>query len=110
VEEAFACIEFGASECGLVTARVESSAPVEREKLFDCAAFRLWRLLGQNLFKVGATSEPRVLVCIEGTGEVTHKGIPYAVGKGDIWLLAAEVGECEFQPKGEITLLEIAIP
>jgi mannose-6-phosphate isomerase len=110
VDQAFACIDFGASDGGLVAARVETTTPVERERLFDCPAFLLWRLLGQEPFPVGATAEPRVLVCIEGSGQVTHDGTPYAVGKGDVWLLPAEAGECAFQPKGEITLLEIAIP
>jgi mannose-6-phosphate isomerase len=55
-------------------------------------------------------AEPRVLVCIEGSGQVMHEGTPYAVGKGDVWLLPAEAGECAFQPSGEMTLLEIAIP
>jgi hypothetical protein len=39
-----------------------------------------------------------------------HDGNPYALGKGDVWLLPAEAGECTFQPRGEISLLEIAIP
>jgi mannose-6-phosphate isomerase len=110
VDQAFTCIEFGASDSGLVTARVETTTPVEREKLFDCQAFVLWRLLGQNPFTVGAKAEPRVLVCLEGSGQVTHRGTPYAVDKGDVWLLPAEAGESAFQPSGEVTLLEIAIP
>jgi mannose-6-phosphate isomerase len=110
VEQAFACIEFGASDGGLVATQVETRTPVERERLFDCHAFLLWRLLGQDLFTVGASAEPRVLVCIEGSGQVTHEGTPYAVGRGDVWLLPAEAGECAFQPSGEVTLLEIAIP
>ena len=110
VEQAFACIEFGASDGGLVATQLETSTPVERERLFDCHAFLLWRLLGQDLFTVGASAEPRVLVCIEGSGQVTHDGTPYAVGRGDVWLLPAEAGECAFQPSGEVTLLEIAIP
>jgi mannose-6-phosphate isomerase len=110
VDQAFACIEFGSSDSGLVTAQVETITPVERARLFDCHAFLLWRLLGQDLFTVGATAEPRVLVCIEGSGQVEHEGIPYAVGRGDVWLLPAVAGECAFQPSGEVTLLEIAIP
>jgi mannose-6-phosphate isomerase len=110
VDQAFACINFGASDGGLVAACVETTKPVERERLFDCPAFLLWRLLGQEPFPVGATAEPRVLVCIEGSGKVTHEGTPYAVGKGDVWLLPAETGECAFRPSGEVTLLEIAIP
>jgi mannose-6-phosphate isomerase len=72
--------------------------------------FLLWRVIGQEPFTVGATAEPRVLVGIEGSGQIMHNGIPYAVGKGDVWLLPAEAGECAFQPSGEVTLLEIAIP
>jgi mannose-6-phosphate isomerase len=110
VDQAFACIEFGASDSGLAAARVETTAPVEREGLFDCHAFRLWRVLGQNPFPVGAAAEPRVLVGIEGSGQIVYKGTPYAVGKGDVWILPAEAGECAFEPSGEATLLEIAIP
>jgi hypothetical protein len=55
-------------------------------------------------------AEPRVLVGIQGSGQIVHEGIPYALGKGDVWLLPAEAGECALQPRGEITLLEIAIP
>jgi len=109
VENAFACINFGASDAGLVAARVETSAPVERERLFDCPAFLVWRLLGQNQFPVGATAEPRVLVCIAGSGQIRDNETPYSVGKGDVWLLPAEAGVCAFQPSGEVTLLEIAI-
>jgi mannose-6-phosphate isomerase len=110
VDQAFACIAFRASDSGLVAARVETTTPVERERLFDCPAFLLWRVLGQDRFTVGATEKPRVLVGIEGSGQITHDGTPYAVGKGDVWLLPAEAGVCAFQPSGEVILLEIAIP
>jgi mannose-6-phosphate isomerase class I len=89
---------------------VETTTPVVRERLFDCHAFLLWRVFGQDQFAVGATAEPRVLVVIEGSGQIMHKGTPYAAGKGDVWLLPADAGECAFQPSGEVTLLEIAIP
>jgi mannose-6-phosphate isomerase len=110
VDQALACIEFGASNSGLVAPRVETATPVERERLFDCPAFLLWRVRGQDAFTVGATAEPRVLVGIEGSGQIMHDGTPHAVGKGDVWLLPAEAGECAFQPSGEVTMLEIAIP
>jgi mannose-6-phosphate isomerase len=93
VDDAFACINFGTSDSGLVEARVETSAPVERERLFDCPAFLLWRLLGQTQFAVGATAEPRVLICIAGSGQIAHKEIPYSVGKGDVWVNAAAAKE-----------------
>jgi len=83
---------------------------MERAQLFNCEFFRLWRLRGEAPFTVGAAGEPRVLVCIEGAGQVEHGGATYVVGKGDVWLLPAEVGECEFRPHNAVTLLEIAIP
>jgi mannose-6-phosphate isomerase len=110
VDQAFACIEFGARDSGLLAPRVETATPVERERLFDCPAFLLWRIHGQVQFTVGATSEPRVLVGIEGSGQIMHNDTPCELVKGDVWLLPAEAGECAFQPSGEVTLLEIAIP
>lgn len=110
VDQALACIDFGSRNSGLVTPRVETTMPVERERLFDCAAFLLWRVRGQAQFTVGAIAEPHVLVGIEGSGRIMHDGTPYAVGQGDVWLLPAEVGVCAFEPSGEATLLEIAIP
>jgi mannose-6-phosphate isomerase len=110
VDQALACIDFGSRNSGLVTPHVETTMPVERERLFDCAAFLLWRVRGQDQFTVGAIAEPHVLVGIEGSGRIMHDGTPYAVGKGDVWLLPAEVGVCAFEPSGEATMLEIAIP
>jgi mannose-6-phosphate isomerase len=110
VDQALACIEFGASDCGLVEPRVETTKPIERERLFDCPAFLLWRVVGSDKFIVGAAAEPRVLVGIEGSGQIMHNDTPYALNKGDVWLLPADAGECVFQPNGEVTLLEIAIP
>jgi uncharacterized protein YjlB len=52
----------------------------------------------------------RVLVSIEGSGQIEHDGAMYAVGKGDVWLLPAAVGACAFQPRGRATLLEIELP
>jgi mannose-6-phosphate isomerase len=110
VEQAFACIDFAGNAGGMVAPRVETTTPVERELLFDCEPFRLWRLLGQAPFPVGAAGEPRVLVCVGGAGQLEYAGVPYAVGKGDVWLLPAEVGVCAFKPNQEVTLLDIAIP
>ena len=110
VDQAFACIDFAGGASGQVTPDVETTTPVERERLFDCEAFRLWRLLGQKPFSVGASAEPRVLIGIAGSGQVEFDEIPYTVGKGDVWILPADTGVCVFRPSGEVTLLEIAIP
>jgi len=110
VDRALACIDFGGSEGGLVAPVVEATTPVERETLFDCAPFRLWRLRGQLPFTVGAAGVPRVLVCIEGEGQVEQDGVTYAVGKGDVVVLPAVVGACAFRPRSAVNLLEIALP
>jgi mannose-6-phosphate isomerase len=110
VDQALACIDFGGCAGGLVTPVMESATPVEREILFHCEPFRLWRLRGQSPFTVGAAGVPRVLVCIEGAGQVEHGSATYAVGRGDVWLLPAAIGACTFQPQGAVNVLEIEIP
>jgi mannose-6-phosphate isomerase len=83
---------------------------VERERLFDCEHFRVWRVRGRSPFVVGAADVARVLVCIEGTGDIELGGTKYALGKGDVFILPAVIGACAFQPGGAVTLLEIALP
>jgi mannose-6-phosphate isomerase len=110
VDQALACVNFADGAAGLVTPVVEGMKPVERERLFQCEHFWLWRLRGGSPFTVGAADVPRVLVCIEGAGQVEHAGATYAVEKGDVLLLPASVGACAFRPSGAVNLLEIAIP
>ena len=110
VDRAIGCIDFTDDGAGLVAPVVETEAPVRRERLFDCEYFRLWRLRGESPFTVGAADAPRVLVSIEGAGRVEHSGASYAIAKGEVWLLPAAVGACAFQPRGAVSLLEIAIP
>ena len=94
---------------GPVAPVVESTAPVLRERLFDCEHFRLWRLYGESPF-TSAGGVPRVLVCINGAGQLGHEASTQPVGKGDVLLVPAVVGACPFQPRGPVTLLEVAMP
>jgi mannose-6-phosphate isomerase len=110
VDKAMACIDFAEGPVSRVTPVVETTSPVERERLFLCEHFWLWRLRGQSLFTVGAVNLPRVLVCVEGEGQVEHGGASYAVGEGDVFVLPAVIGTCVFRPRGAVNLLEIAIP
>ena len=89
---------------------MEDVKPVLRERLFLCQQFGLWRLRGELPFTVGAAGVPRVLVCIEGAGQIEHGGAAYAVGKGDVLLLPAVVGACAFRPHGTVSVLDIALP
>jgi mannose-6-phosphate isomerase len=110
VDQALACIHFGTCAGGLVTPLVEQTSPVWRDKLLECEYFRLWRIRGESPFAVGAAGVPRVLVCIEGEGQVEHDGALYAAGRGDVLLLPAFLGGCTFQPRGAVNVLEIGIP
>lgn len=110
VDQALTCIDFKDGAAGLVMPVVEEEAPVERERLFHCDPFWLWRLHGESPFTVGAADVPRVLVCTEGTGQIEHAGDTYAIRKGEVWLLPAVTGACTLRPSGTVNLLEIAIP
>ncbi|MGB6132911.1 MAG: type I phosphomannose isomerase catalytic subunit [Acidobacteriaceae bacterium] len=109
VDQALACIDFADGAAGLVKPKVDAASP-ERELLFDCEAFRLWRLRSPLLFSVGASHVPRVLVCVGGTGQIEHDGATYVVSKGEVWMLPAVVGVCHFRPGNAVDLLEIACP
>jgi mannose-6-phosphate isomerase len=110
VDQALSAIDVSQGAVKPVSPVVEETTPVERERLFDCDYFRLWRLRGHSPFAVGAAGAPRVLVCTEGTGRVAHGGQTYTVGKGDVLLLPAAIGACVFRPSGAVTLLEAALP
>jgi mannose-6-phosphate isomerase len=110
VEQAMNCIDFAEGPVGRGTPVVESATPVKREQLFDCEYFRLWRIGGELPFSVGAMGLPRVLVCIEGGGEIEQGYATYAVGKGEVLFLPAVMGPCTVWPRGAVTLLEIALP
>ena len=110
IDQALASIDFADNNGGLVTPIVVSTTPVERERLFDCEHFLLWRLRGESPYNVGAAEMPRVLVCIEGSGWFEGSGSAYGIDKGEVWLLPAVVGACEFHPNNAVTLLEIALP
>ncbi len=110
VDQALACINFGQCAGGLVAPVMETTSPVRRERLFHCDHFCLSRVRGESPFTVGAAAGPRVLVCIDGKGQLNHAGATYDIGKGDVLLLPAVLGMCTFQPQGPVNVLEIEIP
>jgi len=110
VDQALACINFGQCAGGLVAPVVERTSPVCRERLFHCDYFCLCRVRGESPFPVGAADAPRVLVCIDGKGQLNHDGATYEIGKGDVLLLPPVLGVCTFQPQGPLNVLEIEIP
>jgi mannose-6-phosphate isomerase len=109
-DQAMACIDFSQGAIGPVVPVVEEVMPVRRERMVCCKHFGLSRLSGESPFMVGAAETPRVLVCIAGDGQLEHAGAKFAVRKGDVLLLPAEVGACLCRPRGAMTLLDISLP
>jgi mannose-6-phosphate isomerase len=110
VDAALACVDFNQGAILPVRPVAEAAAPVLRELYFDNQHFRLWRLHGAAPFSVGAAAEPRILVCVEGGGQIEHQGADFAMQRGSVTLLPAAVGVCRFRPDPTVTLLEIAVP
>ncbi len=110
VEQALACVDFGQAATRPVTPVVQAKQPVQRERLFECSHFCLWRLQGAVSFMVGAVAAPRVLVCIDGGGQIEHDGADFGMERGAVVLLPAAVGVCRFRPSGFVELLEISVP
>lgn len=109
IDQAIACIDFAQGVSSPVIPEEVTIVPAEREQLFNCDHFRLWRITGELSFTIGAMDEPRILVCIEGSGGLEYENTRYAVRKGDVFLLPAVAGVCAFRPEGPVTVLEIAI-
>jgi mannose-6-phosphate isomerase len=110
VDKAIACIDFGITDVGPVKPKKIAAQPVLREELFNNEHFILWRMHADTKFTVGAEDMPRILICIDGKGDIAFNGTNYAIKKGDVVLLPAELGEMDCIPQGNINLLEIAIP
>ena len=110
VDQALACTDFAQVALAPVVPVIETTAPVRRERLFDCEHFALWRLQGELPFSVGAAGVPRVLVCIGGSGQVEHGGVAHAIARGDVLLLPAVVGACMLRPRSSVNVLEVALP
>ncbi len=110
IEKALACIDFTQGVASPVIPEEVTIVPAEREQLFNCEHFRTWRFCGELPFTVGAVDEPRILVCIEGSGGLEYESIMYPVRKGDVFLLPAVAGVCAFRPEGSVIVLEIALP
>ena len=109
VDDALSCIDFAKGPVTPVTPIADAANP-ERERLFHCEQFSLWRVRAKRPFDVGVAGAARVLVPIDGAGSVDHAGASYPADRGDVLLLPAALGVCTFRPKRTATLLEIALP
>ena len=110
IDKAIACIDFSLTDIGPVKPDAVETMQVVREELFNNEHFIVWRLNTDKQFTVGAEDLPRILVCIDGKGDIAFDGTNYGIKKGDVVLLPAELGVMDCIPQGKINLLEIAIP
>lgn len=106
VENAIACIDFNQVDIKPVVP-VKSKDHKNAEKLFDNEHFKLWRIRSTSEFTVGFKDEPTILVCIEGKGSMKYNNQVYLIGKGEVMLLPAIIGQLNLQPEEEIMLLQI---
>lgn len=105
VNQALACVNYHQVNIG----------PVEPEKgepqtILTSDYFVVWKHQTSKAFKVGKTNEPRILICTSGHGTLNFADDKFDVVKGNVFLLPAQVGECNFEPAGDIELLEAGIP
>jgi len=110
VEQAMACIDFNATAIKPVKPVIETRRAELRERLIADTHFTMWRLTGRDEFNVGENDTPRILVCVDGGGALESDNESYPLSKGEVMLLPAVAGQCNFIPKGKVVLLEIALP
>ncbi len=110
LEQSFACIDYSRGPSSRTDVVVESLLPARRERLVACDYFRLWRVRGEMPFPVGATGECRIVVAIEGRGELLAGGQLSPLFPGSAWVLPAQIGEAECRPLDRLTILECGMP
>jgi mannose-6-phosphate isomerase len=110
VEQALACVNFAQGVICPSTPQIDARKGKPWEKLINCDHFGVCRISTEFPFIAGAKETCRILVCIDGRGELEKAGARFAFGTGDVLLLPAEVGECSCNPNGDVTVLEISLP
>lgn len=110
VEQALACIDFTKTAIQSSTPVIQVTERILCEKLLSDKHFTVWRYTGDTPFVVGKKETPRVLVCLEGSGELEYQNKIYMLAKGEVMILPAIVGAVSLAPNGKAVLLEIALP
>lgn len=110
VNKALACIDYHQTEIGPVkpVAVIDGEGGI-KQRYFNNQHFILWRIKSKKPFKVGKVNEPHILVCLAGSGQVEFEAKAYHLSKGEVMLVPAVSGKCNFTPLGETTILEIGI-
>lgn len=110
VDQAIACIDFRQGAVAPLASQVQQAKPFLHEKLVQCEQFGVTRFQGHAPFTVGSPVQPRVLVCLSGSGQLENEGKDYPFRRGDVLLLPAIIGTCSCRPEGPTSVLEISLP
>jgi mannose-6-phosphate isomerase len=110
VEQALQSIHFAEAPAVPAVPVVECAAPIRRERLLDSPFFGVARVHAGTSFMVGAVAAPRILVCLEGRGNVMHADEAWSLSRGDTMVLPAGIGVCRCVPEPNLTLLEVSLP
>jgi mannose-6-phosphate isomerase len=110
LERGFESIDYNRGPTSQADVLIESLLPARRERLVSCDYFRLWRIAGERPFPVGAPRECRIVVAVQGRGELIAAGQTMPLQPGATWLIPAEVGEVECRPSERLTVLECGLP
>ena len=108
IESAVHCTNVESGPCHAV--KPERLAGTERERLVTCRYFTLERVRSDKRFSVGVPGQCRLVVCLDGRANISHKGKSYPLRLGDVLLLPAAIGPGECIPEGLATVLECGIP
>ncbi|HEV3146665.1 MAG TPA: type I phosphomannose isomerase catalytic subunit [Gemmataceae bacterium] len=106
IAEALECTDF---QAGPVFPVLPMQETPNRERLFSCPFFRLWRIRSQGRFRLGAKGECRIVVALQGQAELQFERQTFLISRGSLLLLPAEVGACDCKPLGDMVVLEAAM-
>jgi len=109
IDKALAAIDFDRGAVRPTEPRVLATEPALTARLVHDAHFDIVRREGSHAFPVGAASEFRVLVCIDGAGDIEAGSQLVSMSRGKVVLLPAAIGAGVFVPRGSAAILEIAV-
>jgi len=110
VEQALACVDFTKTDIRPTTPVFKPDGPEVHQLLVEDEHFAVLRHTAYAPFTVGKENTPRILVCIEGQGELEYRTEMYPIKMGEVMLLPAVAGACSLLPKNKIMLLEVVLP
>ena len=110
LEESLACIDFETGPVSAAEPRVIRNGVHAWEELIRCDYFVVCRHQSERPFSVSTQGHFRILMTLEGSGEVLAETGRCAVSRGQTILLPASLQDVQIIPETPMTLLEISCP